>query len=134
MLLETYQQSAALWRNFRITAISHDLSGQPFVAAIEGIRYPFFGVQFHPERNDLEYGVWDAASAEYSNSEDQTKRKSDFESVMNYFSLFFVEQCSKQRSSWGAAVDGEKGNKPEEFGSDAPFTEEEWICVTDANK
>lgn len=35
---------------FKNVAISYDLKGNPFVAAIEGVSYPFFGTQFHPEK------------------------------------------------------------------------------------
>lgn len=35
---------------FTPIAISHDNAGTPFVAAMESKTYPFFGVQFHPEK------------------------------------------------------------------------------------
>jgi gamma-glutamyl hydrolase len=35
---------------FTPTAISYDLKGKAFVAAMESDKYPFFGVQFHPEK------------------------------------------------------------------------------------
>lgn len=35
---------------FTPIAISYDNEGRPFIAAMESKQYPFFGVQFHPEK------------------------------------------------------------------------------------
>jgi gamma-glutamyl hydrolase len=32
------------------TSISYDKDGKPFVASMESEKYPFYGVQFHPEK------------------------------------------------------------------------------------
>ena len=39
-------------------AVDDDTKGQTFIAAWEGIDYPIYGTQFHPERNAFE---WDPA-------------------------------------------------------------------------
>lgn len=41
---------------FEVTAISYMPDGRPFVASIEGRKYPIFGTQFHPEQAVLFYG------------------------------------------------------------------------------
>jgi len=40
---------------FTPTAISYDNKGRAFVAAMESLNYPFFGVQFHPEKAQFIY-------------------------------------------------------------------------------
>ena len=42
---------------FKPLATSLDDSGAEFVASVEAVGYPFFGVQFHPEKNMYEWGV-----------------------------------------------------------------------------
>ena len=45
---------------FRITSINHDSNGAPFVSTIEPKhpeQYPYYGVQYHPEKNAFEYGT-----------------------------------------------------------------------------
>ncbi|XP_062128219.1 gamma-glutamyl hydrolase-like [Drosophila sulfurigaster albostrigata] len=39
----------ALKDNWRIMSLNHDLQGYEFVSTIEHLKYPFYGVQFHPE-------------------------------------------------------------------------------------
>ena len=34
---------------FEVTSVSYTADGRAFVATIEGKKYPFYGVQFHPE-------------------------------------------------------------------------------------
>jgi gamma-glutamyl hydrolase len=40
---------------FKPTAISYDNQGRSFVAAMESLKYPFFGVQFHPEKAQFSF-------------------------------------------------------------------------------
>jgi gamma-glutamyl hydrolase len=45
---EKFQKSNA--RNiFKILSYNYDRNNQPFISTIEGIKYPFYGVQWHPE-------------------------------------------------------------------------------------
>jgi len=44
---------------FRVTAISRNGSGVPFVSLMEGSTLPFSGSQYHPEKNAYEFGgLW----------------------------------------------------------------------------
>ena len=36
---------------FKPTSYSYDDNGKVFVATMESTRYPFYGVQFHPEKS-----------------------------------------------------------------------------------
>ena len=42
---------------FHITSTNFDRDGNPFVSSIEGKKFPFYGVQYHPEKNNFEYGL-----------------------------------------------------------------------------
>ena len=42
---------------YKPLASSLDDNGLEFVATIEAVNYPFWGVQFHPEKNVYEWGV-----------------------------------------------------------------------------
>ncbi|EDV95716.1 gamma-glutamyl hydrolase [Drosophila grimshawi] len=41
--------------SWRIISLNHDLNGIEFVSTIEHLRYPFYGVQFHPEKALYEF-------------------------------------------------------------------------------
>jgi len=45
----SFETDAGLKEMFEVTAISYMPDGRPFVASVEGKKYPFFGTQFHPE-------------------------------------------------------------------------------------
>ncbi len=51
----TYSSSPALSTFYSLVATSTDRLGQPFVAAWEARKYPFFATQFHPERTLFEW-------------------------------------------------------------------------------
>ncbi|XP_055844402.1 gamma-glutamyl hydrolase A [Episyrphus balteatus] len=42
-------------KNYNILSINHDWDGFEFISSIEHKRYPFYGVQFHPEKNLYEF-------------------------------------------------------------------------------
>jgi gamma-glutamyl hydrolase len=67
---------------FTPTAISYDLKGKAFVAAMESDKYPFFGVQFHPEKQ---------AFAFYPDTKIDHSEESIF--YNRYFADFFINQC-----------------------------------------
>jgi gamma-glutamyl hydrolase len=48
---EGFKKNKLLKEKFRILAEAFDREGRQFVAAIEGKNIPFYGVQFHPEKN-----------------------------------------------------------------------------------
>ena len=51
----SYERFDNLKNEFEIVSIMHDRSGSPFLAMIEGKKYPIFGCQFHPEKNMFEF-------------------------------------------------------------------------------
>lgn len=55
-----FLQDEGLTSMFHITSTNRDGKGRPFVSSIEPRcpdRHPFYGVQFHPEKNAFEYGT-----------------------------------------------------------------------------
>jgi hypothetical protein len=55
--LTSFNSSSSLGRLFRPLAVSYDREGVEFVSVIEGrdASLPFYGVQFHPEKNAFEW-------------------------------------------------------------------------------
>jgi imidazoleglycerol phosphate synthase glutamine amidotransferase subunit HisH len=50
-----FKRSLALNSLYKIVSWNYDRKGKKFVSTIEGRRYPFYGVQWHPERgNDMD--------------------------------------------------------------------------------
>jgi gamma-glutamyl hydrolase len=67
---------------FTPTAISYDIQGRAFVAAMESKKYPFFGVMFHPEKAQFIFHP----STKIDHSEDSIYYN-------RYFADFFINQC-----------------------------------------
>ena len=42
-------------KQFRIMSLNHDENNLEFVSTIEDRKYPFYGIQFHPEKNIYEW-------------------------------------------------------------------------------
>jgi len=53
----SYQRSKALRSFFKVLATNVDRKGNEFVALVEGIKYPVYASQFHPEKNNFEWVV-----------------------------------------------------------------------------
>lgn len=50
MTPDKYESDYGLKAMFRPTSVSYDNKGKVFVASMESDKYPFYGVQFHPEK------------------------------------------------------------------------------------
>ncbi|GKY98142.1 hypothetical protein MPSEU_000772000 [Mayamaea pseudoterrestris] len=56
-----FLQNSMLSSNFYVTSVNVDANGKPFVSTMEPRlpkEFPFYGVQFHPEKNLFEYGSY----------------------------------------------------------------------------
>mmetsp|Transcript_3951 Transcript_3951/g.9035 ORF Transcript_3951/g.9035 Transcript_3951/m.9035 type:complete len:274 (-) Transcript_3951:86-907(-) len=63
-----FHSDAGLTSVFRIISTNEDVSGRPFVSVIEPInpdRHPYYGVQFHPEKNLYENAFYPGTSIPY---------------------------------------------------------------------
>jgi hypothetical protein len=55
---ETFRSNAKLANLWRVTSTNVDRRGKPFVSTLEptSLQFPYYGVQYHPEKNPFEYG------------------------------------------------------------------------------
>ncbi|XP_031551380.1 gamma-glutamyl hydrolase-like [Actinia tenebrosa] len=54
---ENFQKDQSLSSFYRIVSTNKDRKGIEYVSTIEGIKYPIFGVQWHPEKNQFEWST-----------------------------------------------------------------------------
>jgi len=52
-----FMASTNLTQLFHITSTNFDRNGRPFVSTIESRNYPIYGTQYHPEKNNFEFGL-----------------------------------------------------------------------------
>ena len=83
---ETFKANKKLNNFFRVLSINNDRNGKQFVSTMEGIKYPFYATQWHPEKNSFE---WSTALniPHYPMSVEVTQ----------YMSNFFVDQTRLNR-------------------------------------
>ncbi|CAG9819326.1 unnamed protein product [Phaedon cochleariae] len=82
-------QSNGILQNWKILATNKDESNLEFISVMENRKYPFYGVQFHPEKNIFEFkksiGIPHSVGAVQASQ---------------YFSNFFVNECRKNNNSF----------------------------------
>jgi len=84
VLPQSFTQNAKLRSMFQILSVNYDLKGQIFVSTIESKDYPFYATQWHPERNQYEWGPNELLDHTFEATE-----------LMQYFSNFFVQESRK---------------------------------------
>ena len=57
VLVSTFKENEKLKDFFRILSTNNDRGGTEFVSTMEGIKYPMYGVQWHPEKNSFEWTI-----------------------------------------------------------------------------
>jgi gamma-glutamyl hydrolase len=80
-----------LTARWNITSINYDVNDRPFVSSIEPIHpmeFPFYGVQYHPEKNAYENTTYPDTRIPYENI-DHTPEGIEFS---YYMSNFFIEK------------------------------------------
>lgn len=55
MTPSVFQENPNMKKHFKILSTNKDRNGKEFISIIEGIRYPFFGLQWHPEKVAYEF-------------------------------------------------------------------------------
>ena len=63
LLVSEYDSNSALNSFFRMLSFNEAPQGQIFVSTMEAYDYPFYGTQWHPEKNNFEW----SQNADYSN-------------------------------------------------------------------
>lgn len=54
-LFEDVLKNNNILKDWNIISKNKDINGLEFVSTMEHARYPFFGIQFHPEKNPFEF-------------------------------------------------------------------------------
>jgi gamma-glutamyl hydrolase len=97
---------------FHITSTNYDKKGREFVSTVESKNYPIYGIQYHPEKNNFEYGLMDnlrsplesLSELAYYVDEDEPYEAINHSEMAIEFSmkmaLFFVRQV--RRSTYGS--------------------------------
>lgn len=62
--LETYNTNSYLKNFWNLVSTATSPQNERFVASVEAKKYPFYGVQFHPEKNLFEWKVFADRSLE----------------------------------------------------------------------
>ncbi|KAJ6621049.1 Gamma-glutamyl hydrolase A, partial [Pseudolycoriella hygida] len=75
---------------WKVLSENNDLNGQRFISSFEHTRYPFYGVQFHPEKNLYEWII----NRNISHTSNAIK-------AAQYFANFFVDETRKSFNSFG---------------------------------
>ncbi|XP_013172012.1 PREDICTED: gamma-glutamyl hydrolase A-like [Papilio xuthus] len=96
-IVDKNMESHDLVKDWRVSSYSDDDYGVKFIATIEHRRYPFYGVQFHPEKNSFEWKL----SKNYAHSMNAIKAN-------RYFMDFFVSECRRNLHSFATANEENK--------------------------
>lgn len=52
---DIYRKDKDLMNTYRVLSTNLDFKGKEFVSTVEGVEYPFYGLQWHPEKNIFEW-------------------------------------------------------------------------------
>lgn len=87
---------------YRVTSTNVDRNGREFVSTMEAYKYPFFGAQWHPEKNNFEWGKVNGQPYEVINhSPDGIK-------VAQWAANFFVSEARKNLHKFEDAEEEDK--------------------------
>lgn len=87
-----FLNNSNLTHAFKITSTNFDLNGKEFVSTIESKKYPIYGIQWHPEKNNFEYGLQPGSTVPF----EAINHSEDAVDISIQLSKFFV---SKARNS-----------------------------------
>ncbi|XP_026323073.1 gamma-glutamyl hydrolase A-like [Hyposmocoma kahamanoa] len=95
-IIDQNLKNFSLDRDWLVTSHSTSTGGSKFIASIEHKRYPFYGVQFHPEKTF----EW-KQSKNYPHTVESIKAN-------RYFMDFFVNECRKSDHTFNNVVEENK--------------------------
>lgn len=81
--------TSGLNKTWKVLSVNHDWNGLEFVSTIEHVKYPFYGVQFHPEKNLYEF----VKNKNISHTADAV-------SYAQYFADFFLSEARKSTNNF----------------------------------
>lgn len=82
---------------FHVLSLNHDREGLEFISALEHKQYPFYGLQFHPEKNLYEW----VTGKNIPHGTNATV-------VSQYFANFFVNEARKNSHEFGTKQEEEQ--------------------------
>lgn len=86
VLLSKFQQNEKMKNFFRILSTNKDRNGKVFVSTMEGIKYPIYTTQWHPEKNSFEW-----------NLNEDIPHESMSIRLTQYMSNFFVDESRRSQ-------------------------------------
>lgn len=90
MSLDTFNSNINLKNFWNLIATGVTPQNEKFVASFEAKKYPFYGVQFHPEKNMFEWKVF-------------ADRSLEGVEVVQILSNRFIEVARKNKNSFASA-------------------------------
>ncbi|KDR20013.1 Gamma-glutamyl hydrolase [Zootermopsis nevadensis] len=93
---ETNLTAVGMDKDWNVTAVDSDSEGLEFVSSFEHKLHPFYGVQFHPEKNSFE---WKATK--------YIPHTANAILVQQYFANFFVKEARKNHHQFPSQDDEE---------------------------
>jgi gamma-glutamyl hydrolase len=84
---KNFKRNVNLTNVWKVTSKNYDRKYKPFVSTIEPLdpdAFPFYGVQYHPEKNAFEYGTWPGTNIPFE-SIDHSPEAIDFSFKMALF-------------------------------------------------
>jgi gamma-glutamyl hydrolase len=114
-----------LSEQFNLISTNLDAKNGTFVSAMQHVKYPIIGTQFHPEKNNFEFGVDDKGVF-------HSTTMHSLESVLSsqYSANFFVHQCRKntnQFNNWKELQARLTYSYPKFRGNTGSFVEKYWF-------
>ncbi|XP_074649016.1 gamma-glutamyl hydrolase-like isoform X3 [Tubulanus polymorphus] len=89
LLPETYKQYPQLHDFFRVLSTNYDRKGVEFISTMEAISYPFYGTQWHPEKNVYDW-----------NGKHTSPHTPNAIRIAQYFADFFVNEARKSNHTF----------------------------------
>jgi gamma-glutamyl hydrolase len=97
---DRFHQDQGLSRLWRVTSVNTDLHGRPFVSTMEPLypdHFPFYGVQYHPEKNAFEYATYPDTNIPY----EAIDHSAAGIAVSMYTATFFVDLARRNLRQHG---------------------------------
>ncbi|XP_006812070.2 gamma-glutamyl hydrolase-like, partial [Saccoglossus kowalevskii] len=93
---KTFNNNTKLRTFYRMLTTNYDDNGKEFVSMIEAFKYPFYGAQWHPEKNNFEFVAKLGPNLHHS---------ADAIKVTLYMAQFFVNEARKSSHKFKNATE-----------------------------
>jgi len=86
-----FNESESITKMFKLLSVNKDNVGTPFVTSYEGIKYPFRGTQYHPEKIQFEWKV-------------KANRRPEAVEFSQFLATKFVDDCKQNKNQMSEKV------------------------------